>query len=313
MLAQGLRARGWDVAVCGHNAIPPSGCDLIHVHHFGRAAVRLAGTPDRPAFVFTTHDPFAMNALPVGWKRRLTDNYVLRRASAVVALSHAERKFLIRKAVSPERICVIPNGIDVSVFTPQDVRSEPADGYRLLFVGQLQTFKGLDFLLEAIPQVRAAYPTVRLRLIYQTAPLLDHYRTRCATLQIQDIVEFSGASTAVELARSYSMADIVISPSLGECLSTVVLEAMSCGAPVIATDVGGIREQLDANTGMIVPPRDALALARAICALLADPSRRRSLGQAALRKARVNFNQRLMIDRHERLYQELLHTNERAA
>ena len=83
---------------------------------------------------------------------------------------------------------------------------------------------------------------------------------------------------AAGLAQLYSTAAVVVSPSLGECLSTVVLEAMCCGAAVVATDVGGIREQLDEETGVIVPPRDCAALAHAICTLLADPRRRRRLG-----------------------------------
>jgi polysaccharide biosynthesis protein PelF len=105
----------------------------------------------------------------------------------------------------------------------------------------------------------------------------------------------------------------VVSPSLGECLSTVVLEAMCCGATVVATDVGGIREQLDEDTGVIVPPRDSAALARAISTLLADGDQRRRLGQAAWRKAHAQFTVRQMIDRHVRLYEELLETHARAA
>jgi glycosyltransferase involved in cell wall biosynthesis len=88
---------------------------------------------------------------------------------------------------------------------------------------------------------------------------------------------------------------------------------MCCGAAVVATDVGGIREQLDEETGVIVPPGDSAALARAICDLLADTGRRRQLGQAARRKAHAQFNVRQMIDRHLRLYEELLETHERAA
>ena len=88
---------------------------------------------------------------------------------------------------------------------------------------------------------------------------------------------------------------------------------MFCGAAVVATDVGGIREQLDEDTGVMVPPRDSAALARAISALLADAGRRRRMGQAARRKAHAQFNVRQMIDRHVRLYEELLETDGRAA
>src|ERR1039457_2320859 len=143
--------------------------------------------------------------------------------------------------------------------------------------------------------------------------LLDRYQKHAARLGLNGCLEFAGSKTAAGLAQLYSTAAVVVSPSLGECLSTVVLEAMCCGAAVVATDVGGIREQLDEDTGVIVPPRDSAALAHAISTLLADGDRRRRLGQAAWRKARAQFSVRQMIDRHVRLYEELLETDERAA
>lgn len=312
VLADGLRQRGWQVTHSGHSAPPPLGdVDLVHVHHFGRAALTLAAATARPLFVLTTHDPFAMNGLPVGWKRRLTDSFVLRKADAVVALSNAERCFLERR-VPPDRIAVIPNGICTAVFDRLPEPAAPAEDL-LLFVGQLQQFKGLDYLLDALPAVRASYPRAKLQVVYQTGALLDQYQERAARLGLNGSLEFAGPQTAGDLARLYSTAAIVISPSLGECLSTVVLEAMCCGAAVVATDVGGIREQLDGETGVIVPPRDSAALASAICALLGDAGWRRRLGQAARHKAHAQFSVRQMIDRHVRLYEELLDTDERAA
>jgi len=314
VLADGLRQRGWQVAARGHSEpLALDGFDIVHVHHFGRAALRLAAAAPRPPFVFTTHDPFAMNGLPVGWRRRLTDGYVLRHADTLVALSNAEREFLTRRQhLAPERVVVIPNGISTAVFDRSPEPPEPAGGL-LLFVGQLKDFKGLDYLLDALPAVRRSYPGVKLKVAYQTGALLDRYRAQAARLGLNGSLEFAGSQPPAGLAQLYSTAAIVVAPSLGECLSSVVLEAMCCGAAVVATDVGGIREQLDEDTGVIVPPRDAGALSRAICALLADGGRRRRLGEAARQKVRAQFSVRKMIDRHVRLYEELLNSDDRAA
>jgi starch synthase len=313
VLADGLRQRGWQVTPAGHAAPLPRGdFDVVHVHHFGRAALRMAAATGRPPFVLTTHDPFAMNGLPVGWRRRLTDGFVLRKADAVVALSNAERDFLTRRrGLPPGRIAVIPNGISTAVFDRISEPAEPATD--LLFVGQLQEFKGLDYLLHALPAVRGSHPRVKLRVVYQTGELLARYQRHAERLGLNGCLEFEGSRTAAGLAQLYSTAAVVVSPSLGECLSTVVLEAMCCGAAVVATDVGGIREQLDEDTGVIVPPRDSAALAQAISTLLADAGRRRQLGQAAWRKAHAQFNVRQMIERHERLYEEVLETDGCAA
>jgi glycosyltransferase involved in cell wall biosynthesis len=314
VLAAGLRERGWEVAVCGHRQPLPAGpFDVVHAHHFGRGSLRLAARGGSTPFVFTTHDPFAMNGLDVGWKRRLTDAFVLRRADRLVALSAAERDFLVKRyGLRESRVVVIPNGIETRVF---DRASEPEQGGEagLLFVAQLEEFKGLDYLLEAMPAIRAAHPQVKLRVVYQTAALLDRYRAHVERLGLTAQVDFAGPKTATELAQLYSTAAVCVSPSLGECLSTVVLEAMCCGAAVVATDVGGIREQLDAETGIIVRPRDAPALAKAICRLLADHTLRLAMGEAARRKTRAQFSVRKMIDRHVWLYEELLGADERAA
>jgi len=313
VLAAGLCERGWKVTTRGHReSLPAEAFDLVHVHHFGRAALRMALDRKRAPFVFTTHDPFSMNGLPVGWKRRLTDGLVLSRADRVVALSNVERSFLLeRYGLRQHAVAVIPNGIDTRVF---DAAKPPEGGeQRLLFAGQLQKFKGLDYLLEALPAVRAAYPWVKLQVVYQTDALLTHYREQTARLGLDGRVEFAGSKTARELAQLYSSAAVVVSPSLGECLSTVVLEAMCCGAAVVATDVGSIREQLDESTGVIVPPRNSGALAEAICGLLAEADLRWTMGQAARRKARAEFSIRKMIDRHIRLYEDLLGAHDRAA
>lgn len=314
VLAAGLRERGWEVTTGGHSRpLPPGDFDVVHVHHFGRAALRVALNRKRAPFVFTTHDPFLMNGLPVGWKRRLTDGLVLRRADRVVALSNAERSFLLRQyGLPPRSVAVIPNGIDTRVFARAAEAPEGGE-QRLLFAGQLQEFKGLDYLIDALPAVRAAYPWVKLQVVYQTDALLQHYRAQTARLGLDDKIEFAGPKTARELAKLYSAAAVVVSPSLGECLSTVVLEAMCCGAAVVATDVGSIREQLDESTGVIVPPRDSSALAEAICGLLAEADLRWTMGRAARRKARAEFTIGKMIDRHVRLYEELLGADERAA
>ena len=154
-----------------------------------------------------------------------------------------------------------------------------------------------------MPAIRAAYPDVKLRAVYQTGALLDRYQKQAARLALNGSLEFAGPKSAAALAELYSAAAVVVSPSLGECLSTVVLEAMCCGAAVVATDVGGIREQLDEETGVIVPPRNSAALARAVRMLLADRDGRRRLGEAARKKARAKFSVRQMIDRHVQLYE----------
>jgi glycosyltransferase involved in cell wall biosynthesis len=126
-------------------------------------------------------------------------------------------------------------------------------------------------------------------------------------LGLEDAVVFAGPRNPDQLADLYSRASVVVSPSLGECLSTVVLEAMCCGCAVVATDVGGIREQLPPGRGLIVPPGDPEKLAAAICRFLSDPVLREQSGNAAKKHALSTYTIPSMIDRHIALYETLAH------
>jgi glycosyltransferase involved in cell wall biosynthesis len=265
----------------------------------------MAAAAGKSRYVFTTHDPFLMNRLRVGIRRKLTDGFVMRRADAVVALSYAEKKFLCASySLRPDKVVVIGNGIDTDLFKASEGASRgPA---QLLFVGQLRKFKGLDYLLQALPVVRQRRPAVTLTVVSHSSTLVNYYRRLARARGVADIVCFPGAKSQFELAHLYSSATLLISPSLGECLSTVVLEAMACQCPVVATDVGGIREQLGSVGGVIVPPGDSSSLAESICSLLDDSERRRVMGVAGRQRILGLFNVNSMIDAHMRLYKCVL-------
>jgi glycosyltransferase involved in cell wall biosynthesis len=178
----------------------------------------------------------------------------------------------------------------------------------LLFVGQLQRFKGLDYLFDAMPKVRTEHPGVRLKLCYQSEGMLDTYRRRVAELGIADCVLFEGPRSPEQLAELYRSCAVFVQPSLVECLSTVISEAMLSAACVVATDVGGVREQLDSECGLIIPPRDPQSLASALCDALGSPERRELLGSRARLRARQRFSVPIMIRRHIHLYERLLNT-----
>ncbi len=170
----------------------------------------------------------------------------------------------------------------------------------------MQPFKGLDYLFSAIPTIRAKHPSVRLRLCHQSDGLLHQYRRRVEELGIADCVVFEGPRSPEQLAVLYRSCAVVAHPSLAECLCSVISEAMLSGACIVATDVGGIREQLDAQCGVIVPPRDSRALAAALCDVLDSPERRERLGAAARIRARQRFSIPLMIRRHIQFYERVL-------
>jgi D-inositol-3-phosphate glycosyltransferase len=189
----------------------------------------------------------------------------------------------------------------------------------ILFVGRIEPLKGIDNLLRAIAQVVDKRPELRAGLC---VPVIggDPDRIRqddeMARLQelrealgIGDVVTFLGAKDQDVLPYCYSAAEMVVMPSDYESFGMVALEAMACGTPVIASDVGGLSFLVrHGRTGYRVPARDPKALAAKITRLLADEGLRRRIGQRAVCWAESYAWPRIA-DRIEVLYQALVHGN----
>ncbi|HEX7801982.1 MAG TPA: glycosyltransferase [Pseudoxanthomonas sp.] len=165
----------------------------------------------------------------------------------------------------PARIRTIPNGCDASLFHPTDrgaARTHlgiAADAEVVTYVGRLVAEKGLRELLDACRTVSAARPRLRLVLVGE-GPMREEIATRLAAdASLQ--VTLAGAQPPAEVARWMAASDLVTLPSYSEGHPNVLVEALACGRPVVATPVGGIPEVVDAESGILVPARDADALA----------------------------------------------------
>lgn len=163
------------------------------------------------------------------------------------------------------RIRTIPNGCDASLFHPADRSAARAhlglagDAEVVTYVGRLVAEKGLRELLDACRTLSAARPRLRLVLVGE-GPMREEIAARLAadpSLQ----VTLAGAQPPAEVARWMAASDLVTLPSYSEGHPNVLVEALACGRPVVATPVGGIPEVVDAESGILVPAHDAAALA----------------------------------------------------
>lgn len=201
--------------------------------------------------------------------------FVARRLDRILTSSQAGAH-LIRQdfGVRPERLCVLGNGLDTELFSPDP--TIPREPSTLLCVGRTtDPNKGIRVLIEALAKLP---PPTRLVLIDEDHPL--HEGRRLATgLGVGDRLQIVGRVETEELVRRYRSATIVVVPSLYEGFGLPAAEAMACGTPVVASAAGALPEVLHAGGGgVLVPKGDADALARAIAALLAQPETRRRLG-----------------------------------
>ncbi len=252
-----------------------------------------------------------------------TETEIVRRADALVAATEVEREQLIRLyAADPGHIHIIPPGVDTDRFRPIPVEQAKerigvcTERRVILFVGRIEPLKGIDHLLYAIARVVERRPELREGLCVPIVggdldPIhLDDEMVRLQELReeigIGDIVTFLGAKDQEQLPYCYAAAEMVVMPSDYESFGMVALEAMACGTPVIASDVGGLSVLVrHGETGYRVPARDTEALADCIIHLLAEEDLRQRIGAQAVRWAR-SFAWPRVADQIETLYRALL-------
>jgi phosphatidylinositol alpha-mannosyltransferase len=203
------------------------------------------------------------------WQQRLHGN---------IAVSPAARRYV--NNAFPGDYEIIPNGIDFKHFST-DVAPMPQyqDGkINILFVGRLEKRKGLRYLLEAYGKLKWDLPNIRLIVVGPGNPDKESYRVM-SSQNLQD-VEFVGLVSYDDLPRYYASADIFCSPATGaESFGIVLLEAMSAGKPVVASDIEGFRGVMThGEQGLLVPKKDSNALAEALGMLARDPELGRKLG-----------------------------------
>ncbi len=234
---------------------------------------------------------------------------VLGRVDRIIATSpnYIKSSPVLRKYA--DKCVVVPLGIDVARFishsdSPSSKRRE-VQGERLLFVGQLRYYKGLDYLLSAMTELPSAH-----LVIVGTGTLERHLRTLAKELHIDHQVEFAMGVEDADLPAYFAACDVFVLPASerSEAFGVVQLEAMAAGKPVVCTEIetGTSFVNVDGETGFVVPARDAHALASAIAKLAADPELRSRMGAAG--RARVNreFTLEKIVARVMSVYEEVL-------
>jgi glycosyltransferase involved in cell wall biosynthesis len=217
---------------------------------------------------------------------------------------------MVERAHLPaERILVIPNGVDTRPFSLRrggfrEREGIPADRTVITTVGRLDTQKGLPYLLEAARLVTRGRPDLRFLVVGEGPRRRDLLRHR-DRLGLKGHVSFLGFRT--DIPQILADSDIFVLPSLWEGMPIVLLEALAAGLPAVATDVPGVTEVLtDGETGLVVPPKDAGALARALRELLDDPALRRRFAQAGRRRVAEDFGWEKVVATTMALYERLL-------
>ncbi len=285
--------------------------DIVHAHDphgvaVAATALSIGAPPRRPPLVAARRVDFHLKANAFSrWKYG--------QVSRFVTASEAIRAILLEDGIAPDRVVTVHDGIDVTRAAEteaMDVRAEYWFPPHSLIVGNIAALvphKGQKFLIDAAAIVVRELPEARF-LVLGEGELHDALEHQIRHLHIGQHVVLAGFRA--DALRALKGLDLFVMSSVTEGLGSSLLDAMAAGRPVVATRAGGIPEVVvHGQTGLLVPPRDAPALARAIVELLRDPARRRRMAEAGLARVTARFTVDRMVDETLAVYAALAGTS----
>jgi glycosyltransferase involved in cell wall biosynthesis len=282
---------------------------LIHAHEFGANTWgTMAGRLARRPVIATVHGrSYYADSL----RRRLAYR-VVSRAAVMVAVSEDVKRFVVASTgVSPRRIRVIRNGIGLPAVVSSEARAQVRaelgilDGDQVVtVVGNLYPVKGHRYLIDAAPRILARCPAT-VFLFAGRGDCEVELREQARRLGIEARVRFLGLRT--DVPALLAIGDVFVQPSLSEGLSIAMLEAMAAARPVVTTRVGGNPELVvGGETGLLVEPADATALATAVIRVLTDAGEARRLGVNGLERVKSCFSVASMVQAYQAVYDTAL-------
>lgn len=279
--------------------------DIVHIHEPLTPFLPIAFLRHSRAVNVGTFHAYRSDPHPVLEYSDVLLRSLANKLDGRIAVSRAARDYISRYFPGDYRI--IPNGVDLELF---EAKAKPVERFydgrlNVLFVGRLEKRKGFGVLLEAFGLVQREVPGARLLVVgafedEDKKPFIDFIRKN----RIHG-VRFIGYVSEDELPRYYHTCDVFCAPSLGyESFGMVLIEAMAAGKPVVASAIPGYTEVVKSGAeGLLVPPGDPQALARAIIHLLQNPQLRITMGEMGRRKA-ARYSWRQIVSEVLEYYQE---------
>ena len=263
---------------------------LLPAGLIGAVASRLTGVP----LVISVHgsDVFVAERRRIA---RPAARFALRNCCHLIACSRDLARRAVNLGMRSDRVTTIPYGVDVERYKPEDELARTLraalqlseEQHVIMAMGRLVYKKGFSYLLEAMPGVLAQFPDAVL-LIAGQGDLRTELELLADSLGIRQQVVFAGHVAWDQTSSYLAAADLLVLPSILDQagnidgLPNVLLESMASGRAIVASKVAGVPDVItDGENGLLVPEKDAEALAAAICTLLRDPSLRQRLGEAA--------------------------------
>lgn len=288
--------------------------DIVHLHSPLPPPIKTAlpvittfHSPCKRAFEKTYRDTFELRSLAEQLQTMsiypFIESQIVKRSDKITTVSPNVSEELRAYGLNPKNITVVGNAVDKDFFIPA---SEAKTESNVLFVGILRSGKGVLDLIDFAKYVCEKRPDVRF-IICGEGPLLKSMRLKALKTGLQQKIVFLGYVDRKRLIKLYQNAALLVQPSAHEGLSTVVLEAMSCGLPVVAFDIPGNRQIISSGSdGILVNSKSPNSMAESILKLLNDERLRKCIGKEARATIEGHYSWQKIADRISECYKELI-------
>ncbi len=226
-------------------------------------------------------------------------NYCFKMATSILVMCQYEKDILTQRFQVPEsKISIMGSAVDTKTFHPGN--STPPEN-KILYVGDLERWKGIDYLIKAWKQIYKRYPSSKFIVVGDGSE-----KTKIIQQRSKLPIEYLGQKKHEEIAKIMRYSTILVLPSLMEGLPNVLLEALASGIPVIATNVGGIPEIIqNEKTGLLIRPKNVQDLISSLSYLIEEENLRNTLSKNGLQFIKQNFSWDSLVNKIETIYNHI--------
>lgn len=281
--------------------------DIIHAHshlYFSTnlcAFVRKIGSPP---LVITNHGLNSQTA-PAWFQNLYTATgakWTFKMADKIICYTETEKRELVELGIKSEKIAVIHNGIDTDLFVPGE--RSTSDKKQLLWIGRFANGKGVDYLIDAFQLLISKHTNLFLIMVGR-GPEKERIQNKIRDLGLDASITMKDFIPNSEIVQLYQNSNIFILPSLEEGVPRTILEAMSCGIPIVCSKLPQLVDIVN-NCGFLVPTKDPVAIADRVLEIIADSTLAEQLGKNGRENVVANYSWKDTVEQTIRLYEGLI-------
>jgi glycosyltransferase involved in cell wall biosynthesis len=223
-------------------------------------------------------------------------------ADKIICYTETGKQELIDLGLDPQKIAVIHNGIDTDLFVPG--KEDSQNNKQLLWIGRFNRGKGVDYLVDAFKLLNSKHPNIKLLLIGR-GPDRERIKVKIQDLKLDKCIAFKDFVPNTEIVKLYQSSSVFVLPSLEEGVPRTILEAMSCGIPIVCSNLPQLVDIVK-DGGFLVPTKDPEALADRVSKILSNKSLAKKMGQNGRENIIMNYSWSDTVEKTLQLYSELI-------